>query len=73
MSRRLIRDWLWQAPFWRRRRSLQDPAAPGLGLAPALACGSGSGLSVRRELAIVKASERRTDEAHRNSNERRGS
>jgi hypothetical protein len=46
--------------LWRRRRSLQAPAAPGLGLAPALACGSGSASAVRRFLAAIEAGKRRT-------------
>jgi hypothetical protein len=71
MSRHLTPHWLWQSPFWHRRRSLQAPAAPGLGLAPALAWGSGSGIADRRELAVVKASERRTDE-RQEASERRG-
>ena len=41
------------ARFWRRQQCLQAPAAPGL--LTALACGSGSGLAVRRDLAAVEA------------------
>ncbi len=44
----LHRRWLLRARLWHRRRSLQAPAAPGLRLAPALACGSGSASAVRR-------------------------
>jgi hypothetical protein len=63
MNRHLTRDWLWQSPFWHRRRSLQAPASPGL--LAALAYGSDSGLSVRRVLAVVKASGRREHETKR--------
>jgi excisionase family DNA binding protein len=39
----------------RRRRSLQAPIASGLGLTPALACGSGSARAVRRDSAAIEA------------------
>ena len=61
MNRRLTRDWLWQSPFLHRRRSLQAPISSGL--LAALVFDSGSGLFPRRELAVVKASERKADEA----------
>lgn len=49
--------------LWRRRRALQAPASPGL--LAALACGSGSGLAVRRWMAGAKARRRRWAEERR--------
>jgi hypothetical protein len=59
---------LCPARFLHRRRSLQAPA--GLRLAPALACGSGSAPAVRRDLAMVKAGDRRSDERERSETQK---
>lgn len=49
-----------------------DPCKPGCaGLLAALACGSGSGLFVRRDLAVVKASERKRMNSNKEQRQRR--